>query len=49
MTEGSAVLVRRLVEAVVNGDDTAGLTELIAADHVGHDPLGDHYGPEGAR
>ena len=49
MTEGSAALVRRLVDEVVNRDNAALLVELVAADHVGHDPLGDHYGPEGAR
>jgi steroid delta-isomerase-like uncharacterized protein len=42
-------VVRRLVEEVVNRGNTDHLNELVAADHVGHDPLGDHYGPEGMR
>ena len=42
-------LVRRFVEAVVNRGDTDVLPTLIAADHVGHDPLGDHYGVDGVR
>jgi steroid delta-isomerase-like uncharacterized protein len=42
-------LVRRFVEAVVNRGDTDLLPALVAADHVGHDPLGDHYGLDGMR
>ena len=48
MAGDGTTLVRRLVEAVVNGGDADLLPALVAADHVGHDPLGDHYGPEGA-
>lgn len=42
-------LVRRFVEEVVNRGETDLLPTLVAADHVGHDPLGDHYGPDGVR
>ena len=42
-------VVRRLLEDAFNHGCTDVLAELIAADHVGHDPLGDHYGPEGMR
>jgi steroid delta-isomerase-like uncharacterized protein len=42
-------LVRRFIEAVVNRDDIDLLPALVAVDHVGHDPLGDHYGLEGVR
>jgi steroid delta-isomerase-like uncharacterized protein len=49
MKGANEILIRRLVEEVVNRGNTDLLTELVAADHVGHDPLGDHYGPEGVR
>ena len=49
MPEGNESVVRRLLEEVVNHGSTDLLTRLVAADHVGHDPLGDHYGPEGLR
>jgi steroid delta-isomerase-like uncharacterized protein len=49
MPEGNEAVVRRLLEDVVNCGCTDLLAELIAADHIGHDPLGDHYGPEGFR
>jgi len=42
-------VVRRLVEEVVNRGATDLLPQLVGPDHVGHDPLGDHYGPEGVR
>jgi steroid delta-isomerase-like uncharacterized protein len=42
-------LVRRFVEAVVNRGGTDLLPTLVAADHVGHDPLGDCYGLDGVR
>ena len=42
-------VVRRLIEDIVNRGNTDLLIGLVAADHVGHDPLGDHYGPEGTR
>jgi predicted ester cyclase len=44
---GNKAIVRRLIEEVVNGGETRLLPELIAADHVCHDPSGDLYGPEG--
>jgi steroid delta-isomerase-like uncharacterized protein len=47
--EGNEAVVRRLVEEVLNRGRTGLLAELVAADHVGHDPFGDHYGPEGLR
>jgi predicted ester cyclase len=40
-------IVRRLIEEVVNEGDTRLLPDLIAADHVCHEPSGDLYGPEG--
>ena len=49
LAEGNESVVRRLVEEVVNRGDTGLLTHLVTDDHVGHDPLGDHYGPEGTR
>ena len=49
MKGANETLIRRLVEEVINRGNTDLLSELVAADHVGHDPLGDHYGPEGVR
>src|SRR5215211_498515 len=49
MPEENEAVVRRLIEEVLNRGQTGLLAELVAADHVGHDPLGDHYGPEGMR
>jgi steroid delta-isomerase-like uncharacterized protein len=49
MPEGNEAVVRRLLEEVVNHGSTDLLSRLVAADHIGHDPLGDHYGPEGLR
>src|SRR5829696_8207595 len=41
--------VRRLIDEVINQGQTGPLAELVGADHVGHDTLGDHYGPDGVR
>jgi steroid delta-isomerase-like uncharacterized protein len=49
MRAGNEAVVRRLIEEVLNRGQTGLLAELVAADHVGHDPFGDHYGPEGMR
>lgn len=49
MAGAHEAIIRRLVEEVVNRGNTDLLTELVAADHVGHDQLGDRYGPEGVR
>jgi steroid delta-isomerase-like uncharacterized protein len=49
MSKENEAVVRRLIEEVLNGGQTDLLADLVAADHVGHDPLGDHYGPEGMR
>jgi steroid delta-isomerase-like uncharacterized protein len=49
MPEKNKAVVRRLIEEVLNGGQTDLMAELVAADHIGHDPLGDHYGPEGLR
>ena len=49
MLDGNEAVVRRLLEDVFNHGSTDLLTGLVAADHIGHDPLGDHYGPEGLR
>jgi predicted ester cyclase len=47
--EGNALIVRALLEAVLGRGDYHLLPELIAPDYIGHLPIGDHYGPEGAR
>jgi steroid delta-isomerase-like uncharacterized protein len=49
MSEGNEAIVRRLIEEVFNRGETGRLAELVAADHVGHDPFGDHYGCDGLR
>jgi steroid delta-isomerase-like uncharacterized protein len=49
MLEENEAIVRRLIEQVINRGQTGLLAELVAADHVGHAPFGDHYGPEGLR
>ena len=49
MHEGNEAAVRRLIEEVLNRGQTDLLAELVVADHVGHNPFGDHYGPEGLR
>ena len=45
--DGALLLVRRFVDEVVNRGHVELLKEFVAHHHVGHDPLGDHYGPEG--
>jgi predicted ester cyclase len=42
-------VVRRLMEEVWATGDLNLLPELVANDYVGHLPIGDHYGPVGAR
>ncbi len=42
-------IVRRLVEEVLGRGRVELIPALVAADHVGHLPIGDHYGPEGVR
>jgi predicted ester cyclase len=42
-------VVRRLMEEVWEIGDLSLLPELVANDYVGHLPIGDHYGPVGAR
>ena len=49
MSKGNETVVRRLIEEVLNRGQTGLLTELVAVDHIGHDPFGDHYGPDGTR
>ena len=49
MPAGNEAIVRRLIEEVLSRGQTGLLAELVAADHVGHGPFGDHYGPEGMR
>jgi steroid delta-isomerase-like uncharacterized protein len=49
MERDNEQLVRQFIEAVFNRGETDPLPALVATDHVGHDPLGDHYGPEGVR
>ncbi len=49
MSKGNEAVVRRLIEEVLNRGQTGHLAELVAVDHIGHDPFGDNYGPEGTR
>jgi predicted ester cyclase len=42
-------VVRRLMKEVWATGDLNLLPELVANDYVGHLPIGDHYGPVGAR
>jgi predicted ester cyclase len=49
MAGANEAIIRRLVEEVINGGNTDVLPKLVAPDHVGHDHLGDRYGPEGVR
>ena len=42
-------LVRRLMEEVLGRGRVELIPALVAADHVGHLAIGDHYGPEGVR
>ena len=49
MPKGNEAVVRRLIEEVLNRGQTGHLADLVAADHIGHNPFGDHYGPEGMR
>jgi predicted ester cyclase len=45
--DGALLLVRRFVHEVINLGHVELMNEFVAQHHVGHDPLGDHYGPEG--
>lgn len=47
MAGAHEAIIRRLVDEVINGGNTDLLTELVAANHLHHDPAGDLYGPEG--
>jgi steroid delta-isomerase-like uncharacterized protein len=47
--DANSRLVRRYVEDVVNGGDTAYLDELVADDHIQHGPFGNHCGLESIR
>jgi steroid delta-isomerase-like uncharacterized protein len=49
MASENEAVVRRLIDEVINQGQTSPLAELVGADHVGHDTLGDHYGPDGVR
>jgi steroid delta-isomerase-like uncharacterized protein len=49
MSDRNKAVVRRLVEEVYNRGDVRLLSELVAAGHVGHEAIGDHYGPEGVQ
>lgn len=49
MPDRNEAVVRRLIEEVLNRGQTDRLAEIVTTDHVGHDPFGDHYGPEGMR
>jgi predicted ester cyclase len=47
--EANKAIVRRLLEHVLGKGHMGLLPELIAAGHVSHLAIGDHYGPEGVR
>jgi steroid delta-isomerase-like uncharacterized protein len=49
MPNANEAIVRRLIEEVFNRGETGALAEVVAVDHVGHGPFGDHYGPDGIR
>ncbi len=49
MPNPNKALVRRFLEEVINGGNTALLAELATDDHVRHAPDGDLYGREGVR
>ena len=49
MSGRNEATVRRFLMDVVNGGCMHLLTGMVAPDYVGHDPRGDHYGPEGLR
>lgn len=42
-------VVRRFVEEVINRGSAASLRDLVDPNHVVHEPIGDHYGPDGVR
>jgi len=42
-------VVRRFIDEVFNHGNLSALRELIAPEHVSHELIGDHYGPEGVR
>lgn len=47
--ETNKAVVRRLVEEVLGQGHMRLLADLIAAGHVSHLAIGDHYGPDGVR
>ncbi len=49
MTRTNDATVRRFVEEVLGDGNEDALPDLVAEDYVGHLPLGDHYGLDGAR
>src|SRR5687768_2768919 len=49
MIAANKELVRCLIEDVLGQGRIELIPALVAADHVGHLPIGDHYGPEGVR
>jgi len=48
-TERNKAIVRQFVDEVINRGNIGSLKTFVAADHVSHEPIGDHYGPEGIR
>ena len=48
-TPRNCSIVRTFMENAWGQGDLSLLTDLVSADFVGHLPIGDHYGPEGAR
>lgn len=49
MLEQNKALARRVFEDVQTEGNIEIIDELVTADYVGHTPLGDIHGPEGAR
>ena len=49
MSSRNEARLRRFIREMVNGGGMHLMTEMVAPDYVGHEPHGDHYGPEGLR
>jgi len=49
MPANNGEVICRFIEEAINEGQSELLAELIADDHVGHGPFGDHYGLEGMR
>jgi steroid delta-isomerase-like uncharacterized protein len=49
MIQPDEATMRRLIDEVYGEGREELLTELVAAEYIGHLPLGTHYGPDGVR